>query len=207
MASGIEITRPQLVLVEGKDDKHFCIALSERRLLPEVQFMEYGGKTNLSSFVHTLVRLPKFSDVRGLAVIRDADDNWTGAFQSITAALNRAGLPVPKSELAPATSGVITTVAFVLPGNGVTGELEDCLLQSVANHPYLAIVENFIKDVEQSKGAPLSERSKSKLRSFMAVQDPCHVLVGASAKAGIFPLDHLAFAGIEKLIRIICQQP
>jgi hypothetical protein len=205
MAEGKGITHPRLVLVEGKDDVYFCAALSQNRALPEVQFMEYGGKPKLSSFLHTLVRLPKFSDVRGLAVIRDADENRDGAFQSITAALKRAGLPVPASELT-LSRGTPITAALVLPGNGVLGELEDCLLQSVADHPYSGIVDKFINEVERLKGAPLSERSKSKVRSFMAIQDPSHDLIGTSAKAGVFPLDHAAFAGIDQLIRMICMQ-
>ena len=40
----------------------------------------------------------------------------------------------------------------------------------------------------------------------MAIQDPSHDLIGTSAKAGVFSLDHLAFTVIEKLIRMICLQ-
>jgi hypothetical protein len=205
MTSRTEIVHPRLVLVEGKDDVYFCAALRENRTLPEVQFMQYGGKSNLSSFLYTLPRLPNFSLVRGIAVIRDADGDSNAAFQSIQNGLKRAGLPVPSAELKPATRDVVTTAALVLPGDGAVGELEDCLLQSVASHAYMRPVDDLIKDVEQLKGAPLSERSKSKVRSFMAIQDPSHDLIGASAKAGVFPLDHLAFSGIERVIRIISE--
>ena len=207
MALSTGIARPRLVLVEGKDDVYFCAAVRESRILPCVQFMPYGGKSNLSSFLYTLPRLPNFSIVRGIAVIRDADGDSNGAFQSIQAALKRAGLPVPTAELKPATRDEITTAALVLPGDGATGELEDCLLRSIVGHAYLAPVNDFINVIEQLKGAPLSERSKSKVRSFMAIQDPSHDLIGASAKAGVFPLDHSAFAGIEMVIRMISEQP
>ena len=44
----------------------------------------------------------------------------------------------------------------------------------------------FINEVEQLKGAPLSEPSKSKVRSFMAIQDPSHDLIGTSASRCLF---------------------
>jgi hypothetical protein len=206
MGAWTEIVRPRLVLVEGKDEVNFFAAFCEKRGLPDVQFMEYGGKSNLSSFLYTVPKLRNFSTVRGLAVIRDADSDSSAAFQSITSALKRAELPVPTAELTP-SRGTPVTAALVLPGYGVVGALEDCLLTSIVGNPYLPLVEDFIGDVERLKGSPLSEASKSKVRSFMAVQDPSHDLLGVSAKDGVWPLDHSAFAGIEKVITIISQQP
>ena len=205
MAGETRITNDYVILVEGKDEQNFFPALADARQLPLVQFLPYNGKSELGPLLRTLPKLPDFARVRGLGVTRDADDSFQGAYESVTALLRSARLPVPAGELT-AAQGKPVTAVFILPGGQQPGALEDTLLASVNGLPTLLLVEDFVARVEQLRNAALSEAAKAKVRSYMAVQDPSHDLLGASAKAGVWPLTNAAFDGIETLIRIVTGQ-
>jgi hypothetical protein len=104
VGANVRITHDHLVLVEGKDEVNFFLEVARRRGLPEVQYMNYEGKSNLSAFLHTVPKLPDFQRVRGLAVTRDADNSHGGALNSIITALYPSGHPTLDGQSISASS-------------------------------------------------------------------------------------------------------
>jgi hypothetical protein len=197
-----EITQAVVVLVEGKDEYYFLPEIAAARALPNVQFLEYGGKPQLASYLRTLPLVPGFGLVTGIGVIRDADSNHLAALQSVRDALRSANLPVPSDELV-AHAGPPRTAFFLAPGKGRQGALEDCLIASVGGHPALPCIESLIACVETATQVALSKKSKAKVWSFLATQpEPLHH-ISEGARAGVWPMTHAAFDDFEKLIRLV----
>jgi hypothetical protein len=98
----IEITRPTVLLVEGKDDKLFFEAFINNQGLQNIQTLDIGGKTRLRQNLKVLKKTPKFSElVISLGVVRDANTDPTAAFQSVRDALQSVNLPAPERPLVP----------------------------------------------------------------------------------------------------------
>lgn len=78
---GIEIQKPTLLIVEGRDEELFFEALVRNLGSDGVQVMPIGGKTKLRENLAALVRSPRFAEVASLGIVRDADDRPESAFQ------------------------------------------------------------------------------------------------------------------------------
>ncbi len=76
----IRIAETVLLLVEGKDDEGFLRCLCEHIGLNGVDILIYEGKTHLRSYLEVLPLLPGYEKVERIGIIRDADEDATGAF-------------------------------------------------------------------------------------------------------------------------------
>ena len=97
-SGNLKIEKSQVIICEGKDDKAF-INCFLKSFMPNsdvcIQIIYAGGKDEIRPLLQNLHSLPNFGIIRSLAVIRDADNNPTGASQSIQNALRTAGFAVP----------------------------------------------------------------------------------------------------------------
>lgn len=200
MAAPITITRPNVVLVEGPDETRAIPALMVNRAIGDyIQVLPYNGKTNLRGFLKTFTRVPGFSLLKGLGIIRDADTDARAAFQSVQGALRDVGLPVPDTPLA-AKDGPPRTAVLILPGGMQPGMLEDSILSAVAADPAIPCVNAFFTCLESQRIQMPSPLSKAKLQVFLASRPDPRKRLGEAAEAGYFPLDHAAFDPIVDLL-------
>jgi hypothetical protein len=88
MADGrVQIARPKLLIVEGRDEENFFTAALNNHLgLADVQVLPIGGKTQLTGSLKALKLDPAFPTVQSLAVVRDAD--LTSAGSTVSAAVS-----------------------------------------------------------------------------------------------------------------------
>ena len=78
------LTKEKLLLVEGRDDEGLFGALfAHLGGMPEIEIRRYEGKDKFRSYIHTLKMVRGFSAVTSIGIIRDADENAAGAFQSV----------------------------------------------------------------------------------------------------------------------------
>jgi hypothetical protein len=131
----LEITKPAVLVVEGPEDERFFSALIRHLALDTLQATVSGGKDNLKAHLLQLIATPGFIDVPvgSLGIVRDADRNPRGAFQSVCGHLRGAGLPEPRSPLQPIGDNPRIT-AMILPAGDVSipGMLEDVCLSAVS---------------------------------------------------------------------------
>ncbi len=84
--------KTRLLLVEGKEDKQFFIKLGAQLTSTDdwpLHIAQYEGKSKLADFLIASTRLPHFSQLASVGIVRDADFN-TNAFQSVQSALEES---------------------------------------------------------------------------------------------------------------------
>jgi hypothetical protein len=202
------ITSPKQLVVEGPDDRFFFIALLSNLKLSDVQIQEMKGKPNLASEVKALASKPGFHTVTALGVVRDSDENPTGAFKSVHDALEKAGLPAPNECLE--ICGESPRVAVILmPSAGEPGELEDLLLQSVAEDAAKPCVDGYFDCLSEQGVTAVRHENKRKVQVFIASRNcPSHVrLPGEAAAAGVWPWDSPAFDDVKRFLTSLFAEP
>ena len=140
MADTVKISKANLLVVEGHDDALFFNALAKHLNLGDIQFLPIGGKTKLRENLRVLAISPGFSDVASLTIVRDADDNPKGAFQSVQDALKSAALPSPEKPFE-RYGQEPQVMVMILPEEGKAGALEDLCLNSVADDSIIRLFQ------------------------------------------------------------------
>lgn len=201
MAETLIISKPKLLIVEGEDEKGFFEALLTSMAITDVQVLPIGGKTKLRSNLKALVQGSNFSSVKTLAVARDADDNPTGAFQSVCDALKYVGLSVPAAELI-LSKGNPKTIVMILPAPGSNGMLEDVCLSSVASTREMSCVLQYFKCIKEKTGNLPNNISKARLQTYLAAKEP-GLRLGEAAQRGLWSWENSAFSRITEFIKML----
>lgn len=170
----VQITNPNVLLVEGDDDVRFFRAFLTRTGLSGYDVFKTEGKTLFRNSLRALANAPGFEEVTGLAIARDADDNAQAAFQAVRDALLAVGLPAPSRPFL-VEDGKPRTLVLVIAGSGGKGSIEDLCLDSVQNDPCIACVEAYFRCLSQT-GVPTQP-------AHMA--GSCPSVPGFTAKAGL----------------------
>ena len=202
----ISIKATRQVLVEGQDEIYLFQALGQYINLDasEVQFQPYNGKSNLRDFLETLAALSDFSNVYSLSVVADADDNRQGAADRIRGALQNAGLPASNEPLHISAAGPPYTAWLVIPHDAPGRALEDVCLESVKEDPGLICVDAFMECIMNVCSSPPkeNEKSKARVRSFLASRERPDLLLGQAARAGIWNFDAPSFDPLKQLLQL-----
>ena len=197
----LRITSDRVLVVEGEDERRFFGAFIKHHGLPEFQIMPIGGKTQLRAGIRALKAAPGFSEVSGLVVVRDADDNATHAFQAVAHALRDAELPVPKAPFA-VCQGRPRTLVLIIANVQGCGNLEDLCLASVSQDPAIPCVDQYF-DCLRKAGLAASmgaHDSKARAQAFLASRQRPGLRLGEAAEAGYWPFDSPAFAPLKKAL-------
>jgi hypothetical protein len=194
-----KLTAPKLLLGEGIDEVRFFKAFLTHLNVTDVQVMDYGGKTKLGPFLKTLTILPGFSALTSLAVTRDADANAAGAFQSVSAALQGAGLPVPPAH-ASAAGGAPRVHVFVLPDGARPGMLETVCLESVKSSPAFRCVEDYFECALRAAARQPNNQAKAFLHAWLASEVEPDKRLGEAAEAGYWNWHDPAFAALRSFL-------
>ena len=129
------ISWPKQLLVEGFDAARLLQALVGHLKLGDIQVQNFGGNWELAAFLSALRALPNFeAQVTSVGIVRDADANPAAAFQSVRAALRKAGLEALDRPGIPTETNPRTAV-FILPDGETPGMLESLCLAAVEGEP------------------------------------------------------------------------
>ena len=199
MAGTVKILKPNLLVVEGEDDAGFFTAFFRHLNLSNIQILPIGGKTKLREALKALVVTPGFSDVVSLIIVRDADDNPKGAFQSVQDALKSAALPSPEKPFE-RDGQEPQVMVMILPEEGKAGALEDLCLNSVADDSIIYCVEKHFSCLEEQEISLPQNPAKAKVQVFLGSQKESGKRLGEAAQAGYWPMDSDAFTQIRKCL-------
>jgi len=197
MPDTVKIVKPNLLVVEGRDDELFFDAFVAHLGFQNMQILPIGGKTRLRENLGALVTSPNFSNVTSLCIIRDANDNPPGAFQSVHDALESANLPAPQRpfELSGQDPQVMV---MILPEEEKTGSLEDLCLSSVENDEIIYCVKQHFEYLEEREITLPRNIAKAKVQVFLGSKEESGKRLGEAAQAGYWPLDSNVFMQIRK---------
>ncbi|PWJ52997.1 hypothetical protein SAMN06264364_11514 [Quadrisphaera granulorum] len=190
-----------LALVEGADDLYLTAAVAEEVGVPSLLIIDMTGKdTDWGSALRAMARAPEFAtNVRAIALLRDADANPEGAFASCTGALRRADLPLPEQPGGWAASDTLAAGVFVLPGGGAQGALEQ-LLAEVPAHPSAFKEAMAFVRASTLASAPRSRLLKGALQAYLATFPKTPKNVGMGIAHGAFDIRGDALAPLRQFV-------
>ncbi len=197
-----KIVKTKLLIVEGQDEKGFFTALIEHLSLDDIQVMPIGGKTQLRDSLEALSLAPNFNKVITLGITRDADDNPSGAFQSVSDAISNANLRPPSKQLFIA-NGKPRTVIMILPKPDIAGMLEDVCLDSVASTPEMDCITEHLDCIKEKTGNLPDNLSKAKICTLLATKPKPGLRLGEAAQKGYWQWDNAAFEQIKQFLKLL----
>ncbi len=162
------IAKPKLLLVEGKDEVNFFSALLVDLSLGDIQVQGVGGKSRLRDRLKVVVRGPSHEIITSVGIVRDADENPNGAFDSIRGALQAAGLPFPTAPLQPVVKDGLQVMVMILPDGKTPGMLEDLCLESVKETPAMLCVDEYFQCLKERLEQLPGNLTKARVRAFLA---------------------------------------
>lgn len=203
MFSPTAITKPYILLVEGKDDEFFFKALMKNLNLNNIQIFNYDGTPKFRDFLSGFIKTTGFADVSSLGITRDADTDYNDSFQSIHDALRAEHLPTPEHSLEPIDDGNgLKVTIMILPGNNMLGMLEDLCLKSVESDPAMPCVVQYFHCLKQ-KGSMPTNVSKAKVQAFLASRPKAGLLLGQAADKGYWPWENATFEDVKNFLQQI----
>ena len=196
------ISKDKLLLVEGNDQRNFFEAfLSQIDIADDVQVMNFGGIGDLRKFLSALVKMPDFSDVQSVGLVRDAENSEVGAVQSVQSSLESAGLPIPTQAGVNGVDGHPRVGILILPGNGQPGMLETLVNRTFADTEIDNCISDFFVCVKKSATKSTYQKDKARTFAFLAVTPNAHHSVGVAAKQGVVNVQHGAFNEVRNFLR------
>lgn len=196
----ITVTSPNVLLVEGADDRRFFQAfLRELGLSAQVQEMLHGVQS-LKDSVGAVVGAPGFEEkATALGVVRDANSDPAAAFQSMCDALVAAGLDAP-TRCCEITDGTPRVAVMVVPSESTTGSLENLLIGSVQDDPATPCMDGYFECLSQSGLPGPRSRSKAQVHAFLASREKPGLRIGEAADAGYWPWTSSAFDPVKRFL-------
>ena len=199
-----KINGAKQVLVEGKDETRLLSALAHHLGLTDIEFKDYGGESQLRSYLQTFIQLSNFNSVRSLAVVMDADFIVGSAEDTIRYALSNVQLPMPSAPLSSATDPQrnLQVSYLVLPHWKAQGMLEDVCLEAAKSEPAMACVDQFIECVAKSNVGWPSQNIEAKARvyAFLSAQDRPGLRLGEAAEKKLWNFDAEAFQPLRDIL-------
>ncbi len=197
-----EITELKQLVVEGRDAEEPFRALLGHIGVNGVQIQNFGGISELPVFLRLLCNTPDFNRVTSIGIVRDAETNAVGAFQSVCSALNNASLPVPTQAIVPVEDRPRVSV-LILPDGETPGMLETICLWSVENDPAMECVKQYFKCIEQRMGSLPKNMPKAQVQTFLASRPRPGLLLGQAARAGYWPWDSPVFNNVKQFLQAL----
>jgi len=199
------ITKPKLILVEGRDELNFFNALlSKIQMFNEkknlIEIVELGGVDNLNNKLNALKSRTGFELVKSIAIIRDSDGDKEAAFQSVQRILMNSGLSYPQNIFTYSDSQIRTGI-FIMPGSINGNMLEDLCLETVNDHPLTIEIDKYISAITQIDALDIPKNmSKAKTLMFLASMPVIVNNLGLGAHKGYWDFEH---SSLNTLINFI----
>ncbi len=187
----------KVLAVEGKDEIKLFKALMRDMGFNDDDFeiRKVGGISQFKTKIPALVKMRGFSDVKVLALVRDAEGDADAAFQSIRSILLREKLDPPE-RANQFSDGVPKVGIFIMPGNSNEGMLESLCLSAVKDHPAMKCVDDFI-DCASRLDDPPKNPEKAKCQAFLAAMPKIVTHVGLGAQKGYWSFESDEWADLK----------
>lgn len=196
-----QIRKSYLLLCEGRDAEGFLIQYlnsnslaQDKRFSDEIQVLDFGGNDNLSNFLMNLKNMDKFDRVMSLAIIRDAEKDYSKACQDVSRSLKKCGFVSSMSCGSWVSDDRGMRVGFILfPLNNSDGTLEDICLNILSEkngQSILSSIDTFLTEMESSFRRSYRRKHKNRLHTYLSSSDEFVTMpLGTASSAGAFDWD------------------
>jgi hypothetical protein len=211
-------TKPQQLLVEGKNDRHVIWALCEKHQLPETFSVEVPNEEDYGQGIEAvLAEIPirlKQENFHTLGIVIDADQDLAARWQSVSSRLNANGYQnIPKAP--PLEGWVYTETAatnlpkvgvWLMPDNQLPGMLENFVARLILEDDgLLTKAELFLHDIEQAglNRYTLIHNPKALIHTWLASQQTPGMPMGQAITSQVLSYNSpLALVFVEWLRRL-----
>lgn len=203
---------PLVIVCEGAQDRGFICALLKHHQIDSVDVIypnkvEGNGESGIKILVQWLLLKRHDFDLKGILIVRDADDDPAGKFKECISifATDKKNMGQPTSPFTIAY-GAIKTGVFLLPGENRVGCLDCLLLEAATSHNPKAgsCVEGYITCTQVSHW-PINQLAKAKLASVIATscdEDPrCSLAWIWSKNGNPIPIESALFQSLVTFIQ------
>ena len=194
------------LLVEGRDLEGFCEGLIQHLKLEDIQIHNFGGVTELRTFLGGFTKRSGFSRVASIGIVRDAEEDATNALKSVQGCLEHAELSVPNTTGQPVGDHPAITV-MILPDGSRPGMLETLLCETFSDENVRTCVDMFFECVEGLQPGIVRKPYKARARAYLATKPDPHLSVGVAAKRKYWNLDHPVLQPLRSFLREIAAIP
>jgi len=211
------IKKDKLIICEGRDEENFLIALlnsdelsGESRFANDIQVLNFGGNSDLSSQLEKYKKMDGFENVTHLMIIRDAEQDTIGAVKSIQGALNNNGFQFPEEPCQWIYDDENDLyIGFLLfptcSKNLMAGTLEDLCLKILAKYDASACMEEvniFLERLEKEHGKIFTHKFKTQLHAYFSVSDDyVGMKIGEAANAKAFNWSSVELEPLKNFVR------
>ena len=203
-----EISKPKVVVVEGKDEVNLFQALLDHLDISDVDLKDLG-RYKLRSNLDALAKTASFRGVQSVGLLFDAEGRFDSEGSAIATesmirtALAHASLPVP-SVGSRSADGPPRVTFMILTPNRERGAVENILVDSVKDTDTFSCVESYLACLK-AQGlvySTVAREAKATVHAFLVtrVKDP-DIRVGEAAKAGLWPWNNPAFDELQVFFR------
>ena len=195
-----EVTKPKQLLVEGKDALNLFTAMLKNLEIPSIQVQDFGGINELNPFLQAFSKSSGFKkNVTSVGIIRDAETDFSAAFQSVCSALDNSNLPIPQNPIERTATQPQISI-FILPDNKSAGMLETVCLNSVINDPAMICVDDYFTCIKQKLGYAPNKIEKARLQTFLASREEPQKYLGIACFKNVWPWDSEPFDNIKRFL-------
>lgn len=200
--SGLIINKPKLLIVERRDEEFFFGAAFRDHLnIGDVQILAIGGKTNLTRNLKALTKDANFPTVVSLGIVRDADLDATGAFDSIRSSLTSASLAYPGGH-GQFTSTMPRIGVFIIANGTDNGMLETLCVNAVSGYIEYHCLTEYFKCLQGHNVIP-NNLCKAQAHAWLASRVEPDKRVGEAAQKGYWPWNALEFSDLWSFLQTI----
>lgn len=197
----IDITKSKQLLVEGKDAVVIIRQMNAYLGITDIEIQNFGGVNDLTNFLDVFTKNSNFKRVaRSVGIIRDAETNASGAFQSVCTSLGKFGLSQPRNPQIK-TNSVPEISVFILPDSNTAGSLESLLLRSVSTDPNFKCINEYFDCIQQQSGSLPAPIDKARVLAYLATKNPVRMMTGHAARSGYWNFQHGTYADIQAFLR------
>ena len=206
--SRLEILSDRLLLVEGRDEVNLFDELIKQRIdaEAEIQVIDAGGVDKFPrsmTAIRTAARTRP--TLRSIGVVRDADDNATGAFRSVCNHLHNAGYTPPAAH-GEFSDTVPSIGVFIVPDGSEPGAMETLCRRSVEETDAAKCVDAYLECLERRGAICSNNPDKSFAHAYLAAMRNPVARVGEGAQSGVWHFESPAFATLSRFLRDLASQ-
>jgi hypothetical protein len=196
----------KFLAVEGKDEVNFFEKWFKLLEIRGVTIKPAAGKDNFRTELPALIRSSEFEEASLLAIIRDADGNAQGEFDSIISTLNSNeiqslgySLSIPDSPNTFSDSDLSIGIFII------ENELEDLCLKSLKSPEVEPCVDKFFECLPKNLEENIKKKSKARLQTYLsAMNENCNSL-GVAAQKGYFDFEAKALEPLKEFLMCLKQ--
>ena len=198
----IVLEKEKLLLVEGTHEEKFFQRVFKKENINNVQILNIVGKTRFREQLEILPKMDGFFNIKSIGLVRDADENFEGAFTSLVNALKNAGISHPQKAMEFTDSNPRVGI-FITPDNQNSGSLEDLCLNSVQSDPVLSCANDYLECLKKIKNAEHPHKAKALVQVYLAKEDDGDIHMGSASERGVWDLENSSFLPIINFVKML----